>query len=146
MNVWTPEALAAALGVMTAAICAAAIQIARTYSSVINLVEGVNRAGIAVRGAKGTGGGGASNHMVQRSTPAVVRPLLPVDPVSQLAGVTVSPSPAPTGPVDCGPACVVSCIEEVKGCWSADELLRLRYFGTVDSRLTTASDLVGMLV
>jgi hypothetical protein len=68
-----------------------------------------------------------------------------VDPINQLAGNTVTAAPAVTGPYDCGPACVVSCIEELRGCWSADELLRLRYFGVVDSRLTTADDLVGML-
>ena len=143
--VWTPQALAVALGVMTTAICAAAIQIARTYSQVVNLVEGVNRAGISIRGARGQAGGAAPNPVVARRVPSAVPTLLPVDAVSQMAGVTVTPSPAPTGPVDCGPACVVSCIEELRGCWSADELLRLRYFGVVDSRLTTADDLAGML-
>lgn len=144
-GLWTPEALAAALGVLTAALCAAAIQIARTYQQVMNLVEGVNRAGISVRGARGAAGGAGLNRMVQRSAAATVSPLLPMEPVNQLAGITVSAARAPTGPVDCGPACVVSCIEEIKGCWSADELLRLRYFGAVDSRLTTTDDLVGML-
>jgi hypothetical protein len=144
-TVWTPEALAVALGVLTAAVCASAIQLARTYSQVVNLVEGVNRAGINIRGARGASGGGGLNRMAQRQVASVASPLLPVDPVAQLEGVTVSPARAPTGPVDCGPACVVSCIEEIKGCWSADELLRLRYFGAVDSRLTTARDLVGML-
>jgi hypothetical protein len=145
MMTWTPEALAAALGILTAAICAAAIQIARTYSQVVNLIEGVNRAGIPIRGAQGQTGGAASNRVVGRQVSPASSALLPVDAVSQMAGVTVTSAAAPTGPVDCGPACVVSCIEEMKGCWSADELLRLRYFGVVDSRLTTADDLVGML-
>lgn len=142
---WTPEALAAALGVLSTAVFAVAIGAARTYGQVVNLVEGVNRAGIAVRGARGQAGGGASNGVVARRVSNPVPTLLPVEPVNQMAGVTVSSSAAPTGPVDCGPACVVSTIEEMKGCWSADELLRLRYFGVVDSRLTTAEDLVGML-
>lgn len=142
---WTPEALAAALGILSTAVFAVALGAAKTWADVRNLVEGVNRAGIPVRGAKGQSGGMAPNNLGQRRLPGAVSALLPVDAVSQMAGVTVTPTAAPTGPVDCGPACVVSCIEEIKGCWSADELLRLRYFGTVDSRLTTADDLVGML-
>lgn len=142
---WSPEALAAAVGVLVAACCAAAVSLARTYAQVVNIVEAVNRSGIPVRGARSAVGGGGSNRVVGPKAPAAVRDLLPMDPVNQLAGVTVSATPAPSGPYDCGPACVVSCIEELKGCWSADELLRLRYFGTVDDRLTTADDLVGML-
>lgn len=71
--------------------------------------------------------------------------LLDVDPVRQGAGVSVSAAPAWTGDVDCGLACVVSEIANIKGTWSADELLRLRYFGVVDRRLTTPDDIVGML-
>lgn len=146
MNVvWTAPALASALTVLAAAVFAVAVGAARTYGQVRDIVEGLHRAGVSVRGAKGAGGGATPNGVVTRRTPGTVSPLLSVDPVSQMAGVTVTPSPAPTGPVDCGPACVVSCVEEIRGCWSADELLRLRYFGTVDNRLTTARDLVGML-
>jgi hypothetical protein len=142
---WTAPALAAAITVLAGAVFAVALGAAKTFAQIRDIVEGLNRAGVAVRGARGTAGGAAPHSMVTRGAPLAVRPLLGVDAVSQMAGVTVTPAPAPTGPVDCGPACVVSCIEELKGCWSADELLRLRYFGVVDSRLTTADDLVGML-
>lgn len=142
---WTPQALAAAISVLTIATCAAAIRMAQTYAAVVNIVEGLHRQGVSIRGAKGAGGGAVHYPVVARSSTVPAGQLLPLDPVAQLAGVTVSPSPAPTGRVDCGPACVVSEIEERHGCWSSDELLRLRYFGVVDSRLTTSADLVGML-
>lgn len=143
MTAWTPDQLAAAIGVLVAAFAANAVVLARAYSQVVNLVEGVNRSGVPIRGAKGQpGAGGGARLAASQVTPP---PLLPSDRINQLTGVTVSPAAAPTGPADCGPACVVSCIEELKGCWSADELLRLRYFGAIDSRYTTADDLVGML-
>lgn len=145
MDGWTAPALAAAISALAAAVFGVAIGAAKTYSNVVNILEAVHRAGIPVRGAKGQGGFAPTNSLVKRTTTPAVSQLLPVDAISQMEGVTVSDSPAPTGPVDCGPACVVSCIEEIKGTWSADELLRLRYFGRVDSRLTTADDLVGML-
>lgn len=83
--------------------------------------------------------------LVVAGSGADARPLLATDPVAQRGGVTVGAGPNTTGDVDCGLACVVSEIENVKRTWSADELLRLRYFGAVDRRLTTASDLVGLL-
>jgi hypothetical protein len=76
---------------------------------------------------------------------AGAHPLLGLNPVNQRTAVTVSPTAAVTGNWDCGLACVVSVIAEIKRTWSADQLLRLRYFGVVDSRLTTADDIVGML-
>lgn len=146
MTSWTPQELAAAVAVLAAAFGTVAVGMAQTYVQVRNIVEAVHRAGIPVRGAKGKAGGAGLNSLVNQRNTSVASQLLPVDPVSQLQGVTVIDKPAPTGPVDCGPACVVSCIAELRGTWSADELLRLRYFGAVDSRLTTASDLAGMLV
>jgi hypothetical protein len=145
MSGWTAQQLAAAIGILVAAFAANAVVLARTYAQVVNILEGLHRSGVNIRGAKSGGSGGVSYRVVSTTKTTPVSPVLPLESVNQLTGVTVSPTPASTGPVDCGPACVVSCIEEMKGCWSADELLRLRYFGTVDDRLTTASDLVGML-
>lgn len=142
---WTPEALAAAIGVLVAATCAAAIRMAQTYASVVNIVEGLHRSGVAVRGAKGTsegsrlGGGGAI------STLADANGVLRVPDEAQRTDLTVSKAPAWTGSVDCGPECVVAVLQYEHGQETIAQLLRLRYFGVIDARLTTADDLAGML-
>jgi hypothetical protein len=146
VTAWTPDQVAAAAGVLVAALVTNAVLLARGWVQVRDIIEGLNRSGVAIRGAKGTPAGGGANRVVVQRAAAPAPTLLPVDAISQLRGVTVSPTMAATGPVDCGPACVVSCIEEIHGTWSADQLLRLRYFGAVDNRLTTARDLAGMLV
>lgn len=139
------QAVGAVLSALLAVICGCTVLVAKNYAAVVNILEAVHRAGIPVRGAKGQPSPAPGGGSVAGGAATTPSGLLPLDPVNQLTGVTVSSAPAPTGPVDCGPACVVSCIAELHGCWSSDELLRLRYFGTVDARLTTATDLVGML-
>lgn len=144
-SVWTPDQVAAAIGIIVAAICANSLIVARTFAQIRDIVEGLNRTGVPIRGAKGAAGG-SGGHSLGNGGKAVITPsLLPLDSIAQRSGVTVSTDVASTGPYDCGPACVVSEIENIHGCWSADELLRLRYFGVVDNRLTTGGDLVGML-
>lgn len=144
-QVWTPEALAAAVGVLAAAMCAAALRMAQTYASVVNILEGLHRSGVSVRGAKGTvGGGGPSGAgAVSRLSNAVG--VLNVPDEAQRQDLTVSTTPAWTGSVDCGPECVVAVLQYEHGQESAAQLLRLRYFGVIDLRLANADDLVGML-
>lgn len=142
---WTPDQVAAAVGILAAAVATNAVILARAYVQVRDIVEGLNRSGVSVRGAKGQASAVQFNRLAGSGASSNAPSLLALDPVSQRRGATVVDQSATTGPWDCGPACVVSEIESIHGCWSADELLRLRYFGVVDNRLTTAADLVGML-
>lgn len=142
---WTPEALAAAIGVLAAAMCAAALRMAQTYASVVNILEAVHRAGIPVRGAKGTvvrdrtGGGGAVSSIADANG------VLNVPDEAQRTDLTVSTAASWTGSVDCGPECVVACLQYEHHQETIAQLLRLRYFGVIDKRLTNADDIAGML-
>lgn len=142
---WTPEALAAAIGVLTAAMSVAAVRMAQTYAAVVNILEAVHRAGIPVRGARGAakgsgiGGGGAISRISDANG------LLNVPDEAQRTDLTVSTTPAWTGSVDCGPECVVAVLQFEHHQETIAQLLRLRYFGRIDMRLTNADDLAGML-
>lgn len=128
-------------------VVAAAVYIAQQLKPLApqldNIAHALTRAGVSVRGV---GGASLAGHGTIPSRPAVGGGALavPVPGYNQLTDVTVSNAPAWTGPVDCGPECVAAGLYAVRGVETVAELLRLRAFGVIDSRLTTASDLANM--
>lgn len=142
---WTPAALAAAVGVLVVAICTNAVVLARTYVHVANIIHGLGRAGVPVRGM----GAGSSPAIAnpRRAAPPVdgAGTVLPSPAWSQLTDVSISPRPAAASVVDCGPEAVAIVVDALTGVPVPAEYLRYLWFGLLDSRLTGSTDLVGML-
>lgn len=144
MTIAYVQQLAVVIGLLVAAVVANALVLARGYVQVREIIEGLNRSGIPIRGAKSqsprvrVGGGGAVSSIANANG------VLNVPDQAQRTDLTVSTTPAWTGSVDCGPECVVACLEYEHGQETIAQLLRLRYFGVIDARLTDANDLVGM--
>lgn len=120
-------------------------QLRPILTTIEGVAHGLARQGIGIRGA------GAPVSVVDGRAPAIAPPpglvshsaLVP--PWSQLLDLTVSTTPPATRWTDCGPESVAICIEACVGVETIAELLRLRQFGVIDTRLTAAADLAGML-
>lgn len=145
MTVAYAQQLAVMIGLLVAAIVANAVVLARGYVQVREIVEGLNRSGVPIRGAKGTSSGVRVGGSGAVSAISSADGILSVPREAQRSDLTVSTTPAWTGSVDCGPECVVACLQYEHGQETIAQLLRLRYFGVIDMRLTNADDLVGML-
>jgi hypothetical protein len=121
-----------------------AVQGAKTVESVKEIMAGMGRAGIPIRGAPAqhvTGG-----PIVPNATGGgrVGVSSLPVPAWSQTGDITVVNRPAWTGATDCGPEAVAAVVRSYTGVETVAELLRLRVFGVIDPRLTSGADLVRM--
>lgn len=140
---WTAPALAAAISVLVAATAAAAIQLARTYVAVLNILEGLHRSGVAIRGAKGHLGNTQVGGGAMGQTATSLR--LPTAPWSQLTDQQMRSSAAGAAAQDCGEECVAIVCQHIKRVPVPAEYIRWLWFGQYDARLSSPDDLVGML-
>lgn len=142
---WTAAALASAVAVLVAAVCTGAVQLARTYATVVNIVEGMHRAGIPVRGShagpiaaaypSNTRVGGGAQAQQQIDTAAW----------SQLTDMQMRGSAAGAAAQDCAEECASIACQVIKRVPVPAEYIRWLWFGVFDERLASPQDLVGML-
>lgn len=142
---WTAPALASAIAVLVGAVCLGAVQLARTYAQVVNILEGLHRIGIPMRGASGhpsttqvplspvAGGGGQAQQTIDTAA------------WSQLTDQQMRGSAGGAAAQDCAEECVAIACQVIKRVPVPAEYIRWLWFGTYDSRLASPDDLVGML-
>src|SRR5689334_3595451 len=139
---WTPESLAAALGVLAAAVAGVAVIMARTYVQVANILQGLHRAGVPMRGGQGAA--------MIRAVPVPATPKAPVPQTKPtwLPNWDQLNDPLPTGQqdpqamTDCGEECVAECVYAIKGVPMTAGDIRFLLGGANRPGTTTAADLV----
>ena len=141
----TPETLAATLGVLAAAMAGVAVLMARTYVQVMNILQGLHRSGVSMRG--GTGGNGGTtpigSPLPARTSTAPRAVTLPQ--WDQLNDPLPTGQADPYAATDCGEECVAEIVYAVRGVPLSAGDVRYLLGGPARIGLTNAADLVRAL-
>lgn len=142
---WTAPALASAIAVLVGAVCMGTVQLARTYAQVVNILEGLHRIGIPMRGAASHMGNTQAAAAALLGGGAQAQQTITTPAWSQLTDQQMRGSAGGAAAQDCAEECVAIACQVIKRVPVPAEYVRWLWFGAYDARLASPDDLVGML-